>query len=254
MTGNRNFFILSGLLLFFVSGACATRQIKMEQAVLKQYVDALQESNADSSQSLTEIREEQQHIKGELERIQHLSGKDRESLEERISKLEASNEELSGNLEQIKKDFSESLLKIEKLISSQSASKSAGNESGQKLSIDARYKNARNSHIKKDYDKAESFYLTIVGSRSKWYDERARFYLGTMYYDMANYKQSVITLQEMVEKYPNSQFVPTAVLVQGKAFLMLNQKKEAEVFFRDLISRFPGSKEAKEAEKRLSGK
>ena len=72
-----------------------------------------------------------------------------------------------------------------------------------------------------------------------------------MYADSGQYKKAIIAFQEFADKYPKSKNIANAVYAQAESFLALNQKKEAEVFFKDVIQRFPRTKEASLARKRL---
>ena len=120
-----------------------------------------------------------------------------------------------------------------------------------KMSLDQRYKTAKKLEQEKKYDEAEKYYTSMVGIPSKWYDERARFFLGSMYYDMNKKQESIVTLQDFIDKYPNSKSVPKAILLQADSFVALSQKSNAEIFYKDLITRFPKTKEAEKAKSSL---
>ena len=87
----------------------------------------------------------------------------------------------------------------------------------------------------------------MIGIPSKWYDEKARFLLGSMYYDMNKKQEAIVTLQDFIDKYPGSKSVPKAMLIQAESFVALNQKSNAEIFYKDLITKFPNTKEAEKA-------
>lgn len=124
-------------------------------------------------------------------------------------------------------------------------------EALQDIDIDDRYKNARAEHENKNYIEAEKYYKSMIGSKSSWYDERARFFLGKMYSDSGEYKKSIVTLQDFIDTYPKSKNIANALYAQAESFEKMKQKKEAEVFYKDLIQRFPNTKEAKQAKDRL---
>jgi TolA-binding protein len=54
-----------------------------------------------------------------------------------------------------------------------------------------------------------------------------------------------------VDKYPKSKNIANAVYAQAECFMSLDQKAEAQVFFKDVIQRFPRAKEATLAKQRL---
>ena len=120
-----------------------------------------------------------------------------------------------------------------------------------KISLDKRYKAAKKLEQEKNYQEAEKYYVSMVGIPSKWYDERARFFLGSMYYDMDKRQEAIVALQDFIDKYPSSKNVPKAILIQADSFVALNQKSNAQVFYKDLITRFPKTKEAEKAKTSL---
>jgi TolA-binding protein len=120
-----------------------------------------------------------------------------------------------------------------------------------KMNIEKRYQMGRKSHEEKKHQDAEKYYLSVVGAPSKWFDEKARFFLGSLYYEMGKYNEAIVTLQDLVDKYPNSKNVSNAMLIQGESFSALKQDKNAAIFYQDLITRFPKSKEAEKARSKL---
>lgn len=58
--------------------------------------------------------------------------------------------------------------------------------------------------------------------------------------------------QKFVTLYPKSDKAPLAILKQGEAFLKLNMKKEAKVFWEKLIKEYPQSTEASQAKSKIA--
>jgi TolA-binding protein len=189
-------------------------------------INDLQVASANNAQSIEELKADVAKLHGDIEKLEHLIQQNE------AAKTEALNKNNIAEAEQAQD------AKLEQ-------------EAVQNVDIDEQYKLARKNHDQKNYSEAEKYYTAIVGGKSAWYDEKARFFLGQMYADSGQYKKAIIAFQEFADKYPKSKNIANAVYAQAESFLALNQKKEAEVFFKDVIQRFPRTKEASLARKRL---
>jgi len=79
----------------------------------------------------------------------------------------------------------------------------------------------------------------------------SQFWIGEIYYLEKKYEKAIIKYQNVIEKYPDSGKVPAALLKQGLSFAELADRQSSVLFFNELIRRFPGSKEAEIAGKKL---
>jgi TolA-binding protein len=255
---NRLLLILPLMLLFASCRTSADIQREKDMGELRQELSRVQSNNADTGQNLDSVKEDIQKLKGDLEKLQHGSNADRENYLKKISDLEAKldakfdkiTKDLADNIESMKKDFQDAVKKIDDVA--MTGKKESKKEAVQdKMNLDARYKKARKLHKSKNYTEAESLYATVAGSKSKWYDERAKFYLGSILFDQDKYKEAVIKIQEFLDAYPDSGFAPAGLFIQAQCFIKLKKTKDAKVFFQDLISKFPKSKEAGQAKEKL---
>lgn len=230
-------------------------------------------SLADAIQSNEEIKIEQEKLKGRIEKLEFELNNKINEINKKLDQMIGANtneqpeqniqsEHSATNVEQVlnteKVDNSveqEGLPNIEKIPTQMEAEKVTEElkvvEDLSQLSLDERYKIAKKLEHEKKHDEAEKYYTSIIGSPSKWYDERARFFLGSMYYNMGKYKDAIIVLQDFVEKYPNSKNVPSSILTQAESFISLKQTKNGEIFLKDVVTRFPKTKEAEKAKTRL---
>jgi len=232
---SRPFWIFFIFAVLF-SSCITTGSVKKEEETATQISD-LQALSASNTQSIDELKAENERVKGEIEKLNYL-------LKQHEAALNALNKHGSPAAAPVAAEAATA----EAVVAS-----TATDDELKDVDIDTKYKTARKLHEEKKYEEAEKYYLSMVGTRSVWYDERVRFFLGTMYYENANYKQSVLTLQDFIDKYPKSRNVSTAIYTQAESFIQMDQKKDAKVFLNDLISRFPKSKEAEKAKKRLKG-
>ncbi len=80
---------------------------------------------------------------------------------------------------------------------------------------------------------------------------RASFYLGETAYRAKDYKTAIANYGIIVEKYPDSPLTKSSYFMIGKSFAMLGDKKNAKLFFDELLSRYPNDKLSKDARKEL---
>jgi TolA-binding protein len=57
--------------------------------------------------------------------------------------------------------------------------------------------------------------------------------------------------QKVIERYPQGNKVPAALLKQGMAFTALGDTENAKLIFKELLARYPQSTEAKAAAQKL---
>ena len=81
----------------------------------------------------------------------------------------------------------------------------------------------------------------------------ARYPLAETYYNEGDFKKAILLFEEVVSKHPTSQWAPWAMVRQGECFDKLGQRANAELFWQDVIDRYPRTKAAKEAKTLLGG-
>lgn len=263
---SKNIIFISLSLLLTLASCRTSGDIKREKEItdIRQEISKVQTANADTGQNLDNVTDEIQKLKGEIEKVEHNRAQDKEDyskvnedLKQKIkdleTKIDKNYKELGERIDLMKKDFQDAVKKLEEVANAETkqAAATAASSDLKKKDLEDRYRKARKFHIAKNFTEAEKYYTSITGSKSKWYDERARFFLGTLMFDKGEYEKAVIKLQEFVDAYPNSQYVPVAMSIQAQCLLKIKKPKDAKVFLQDIISRFPKSKEAKEAKEKL---
>lgn len=82
--------------------------------------------------------------------------------------------------------------------------------------------------------------------------DNAHFWIGECYRMQKMYDLAVLAYQKVIDKYPEGNKVPVAMLHQGITFEMINDKTTAELVFKKLVKDFPKTKEAEVARKKLT--
>lgn len=81
--------------------------------------------------------------------------------------------------------------------------------------------------------------------------DNAQFGIGESYYKGKMYKKAILAYQKVIETYSKGNKVPDAYFKQGLAFAELGEVENARIVFEDLIRKFPDSKNAGWAKKKL---
>ncbi|MCX6112382.1 MAG: tetratricopeptide repeat protein [Proteobacteria bacterium] len=262
-----NFFSCLIILFFssFILISCVTPGSVNQGQPASDTVNNMELTVANSAQAAEELKAGQEQIKGRLEKLEHDLNTRMDELNKRLdqivgvqTKTEQSiagtqatsisteiQPEITGQ-NQIEQNKETAVQTEDKGITTMPVTTDLSS-----ISLDQRYKTAKKLEQEKNFNEAEKYYLSIINIPSKWYDERARFFLGSMYYDMNKNQEAIVTLQDFIDKYPKSKNIPRAILLQADSFVALNQKDNAEVFYKDLITRFPKTKEAGKARSNL---
>jgi len=215
---------------------CVTMGSTKQEENVKVSIDELRLSSANNSQAIEELKAENEVLKGEIEKINFLVKQKDQALDVRLLAIEA---KISSTTPPSNE------------TSQQVVAPPPSVATATEVDIDKRYKMARKYHEEKKFDDAEAYYRSTIGTPSKWYEERALYFIGVMDYDKKDYEKAVIALQEFADNYPKSKNMSSAIYYQGESLKALGKNDEAKLFFEELMSKFPKSKEAREVKKRL---
>jgi tol-pal system protein YbgF len=75
----------------------------------------------------------------------------------------------------------------------------------------------------------------------------AQFYIAQYHYGQHDYETAVREYDIVLEKYPNNNKTPEALLYKGQALAQIGRRTDAAAEWKDLIGRFPRAPEAKTA-------
>ena len=134
------------------------------------------------------------------------------------------------------------------------ATRSSGSAapSGPAPSAESLYSNGYRDLQSGKYDLARSEFQDYL----KYYGKtdlaaNAQFYIGEISYKQKNYQQAITEYDKVLNDYPKSFKLASALLERGRAFIDLGQKSSGIRDLRDVVKRFPGSEEDRYARAKL---
>ncbi len=114
------------------------------------------------------------------------------------------------------------------------------------------YKRAKSFLDKGKYDSSrlefEKFINLFPDSKNA---DNARFWIAETYYREKWFEKSILEYQKVIEKYSTGNKVAAALLKQGYSFAALGEKANSRLILKELIKKYPDSKEAAFAKKKL---
>lgn len=114
------------------------------------------------------------------------------------------------------------------------------------------YRDGLSDYTKGNYDLAiQSFrtYLTFFPKTSLV--PNAQYWLAESYYSKREFLRAIREFDRLIKEYPSSSKVPSAMLKQGYAYLELGEPTQGQSVLRELVAKFPRSREARLAQDRL---
>jgi tol-pal system protein YbgF len=79
----------------------------------------------------------------------------------------------------------------------------------------------------------------------------AQFYVGQIAYNKGDYAAAIEAFDAVLERYPQNPKTSTAHLMKGQALLKSGQRTRAAQEFRECVSKFPRTDDAKQAQYQL---
>ncbi len=114
------------------------------------------------------------------------------------------------------------------------------------------YEAARASFEDKKYKEAREKFEAFMKEFPK--DKlagNARFWIAETYYAEKDYAGAIVEYDALLKNYPNSEKAPGALLKQGYSFIEMGDKKAARGILEQLKEKYPKSREAALAKKKL---
>ncbi|MDF1551470.1 MAG: tol-pal system protein YbgF [Deferrisomatales bacterium] len=81
--------------------------------------------------------------------------------------------------------------------------------------------------------------------------DNALFWIGESYYDQAQYEQAILEYDKVIQKFPQADKVPSALLKQAFAFDAIGDPTDAKILLRKVLREHPDSEQAVIARKKL---
>lgn len=128
----------------------------------------------------------------------------------------------------------------------------APNPTAAPISADTLYQNALRDYTSGKYDLArQEFSDYLKNFSTSDLAGNSQFYLGEVDYAQSNFQGAVTEYDKVLYEYPKSNKVAAALLKKGMAEAKLGQKASAARDLREVVRRFAGSDEARQANARL---
>ncbi len=232
-----------------------TKNIKKIKTDLKAHIKKwnkknkkLQATQAELRSLLRELREEARNLQGRLEKSTRLSEMSAKKNQEHYKMIQSIMKRLLHIEAYLGMESTESMMP-----SAAEPVKLDKDRPAKKLTGDELYAAAKKLFDEGNYDAAREQFQAFLNENPKSKKaDNAQFWIGETYYHEKWYEKAILGYQKVIEKYPNGNKVSGALLKQGLAFYNIDDKGNARLILKELIRKFPKSKEAQIAKKKLS--
>lgn len=259
--------IYSYLLLFFIvlsmAGCATSRDLRALRSELNQRmdeklssisadlddikknvsaVDAVRKGQANTAADMTDLRENLQQLRGQVE-----------SLRKDFTAGTKKDDQRFDNI-LLKINFIENFLEIGSKQSTSDASDKNGKAAGGIASKDAAkaqekgraYSAAYQLFTEGNYEKARGEFQNFLAAYpNSEYSDNAQFWLGECYFSEKKYEAAILEYEKIIKNYPNSNKVRYALLKQGLSFLKMGDKTSAKLLLQEVIKNYPNTSQAR---------
>jgi tol-pal system protein YbgF len=208
-------------------------------------LDSIRKEQADSAADLSELRENIQQLRGQVE-----------SLKKDLSAISKKDDQRLDNI-LMKINFIENFLEIGNKHNSSDASdkngkSAAGTSSKDPPDKDKAYSSAYQTFKEGNYSKARTEFQNFLSTYpNSEYSDNAQFWVGECYFFEKKYEAAIIEYEKVTKNYPNGNKVPYALLKQGLSFLNLGDKTSAKLLLQEVIKNYPNTSQARIARSSL---
>jgi tol-pal system protein YbgF len=225
--------------------------VDAELATLKknsEALEAMRKGQADASADITDLRENLQQLRGQVETLKKDSALNTKKDEQRFDNI------------LLKINFIENFLEIgNKNTSSDASDKnnktvggSAAKDPVKKQDKEKAYSAAYQIFKEGNYDKARTEFQNFLAAYpDSEYSDNAQFWVGECYFFENKYETAILEYEKVTKNYPNGNKVPYALLKQGISFLKLGDKTSAKLLLQQVIKNYPNTSQARIARSSL---
>ena len=202
---------------------------------------------------LEEMNEDIRILSGRLEEMEHSMQQQQRKAEglekKRQEKLDRLERRVGQNLEHIQS--------MEQYLNMESTKKpvavtTPGISAKKPVSEEEIYRSAKQAFDQGDSEAARRGFQEFIKRYPKSKNaDNAQFWIGEIYYREKWYEKAILEYQNVIEKYPQGNKVPAALLKQGLAFSSIGDKANAKLILEELNRKYPKSNEAKVAAETL---
>lgn len=213
-----------------------------------------------SLDSINQLNNQMGSMQKSVQEVQASSGA-------RIDTLATQTQGLSDNLQDVQArvgKLSQQLTDVQSLLQSIDGKMSGGgsssgglganapNPTAPPISADTLYQNALRDFTSGKYDLArQEFSDYLRNFPANDLAGNSQFYIGEIHYAQNDFQGAVTEYDKVLYNYPKGNKVPAALLKKGMSEVKLGQKASGTRDLREVVRRFPGSDEARQATARL---
>lgn len=236
--------------------------LSKDVTTLKEYsLSAMKESQSSILIQTSDISKELQTLKGRFDENRYFMDKtikdllsEREVQQAKITSIENELKELKAKIANPPADKKEASYPQESQKETSAAAPetkatvAADVNDPQKLYDDAQidFKEKRYADARQKFEKfAKDFPKHALAPNSY-------FWLGESYYADKKYEDAILAYEAFLKKYPRHEKTRGAMLKQAYAFLEIGDRKTGKVLLEKVIERYPNSREAELAEKKIA--
>jgi len=228
-------------------GALRAELSRSEETYRNQY--------ADLRALMNDMREDVQELRGQLEE----SGYDAQQR----AKSDARRQEEWNSLEKQLQSSLDRIIRLEAYLGMEPSEKRLPSEEAPRTepqagkpaieqTPDGLYAAAKQRFDRGEYEDARQLFQALLAQHPKSDNaDNAQFWIGEVYYHEKWYEKAILEYQKVMENYPKGNKVRSALLKQGLAFSNLGDGDNAKLILKELVRKYPKSKEAQIAEKKL---
>lgn len=206
---------------------------------------AIRKSHANTSADFTEIRDQLQQLRGEIETLRK---------ETAASLPKDKDEELNARIDALamKISFIENFLEIGKKETSGNNNDTSATRDQGKSDKAGAYAAAYQTFKNGNYAKArEAFQEFLVTYPSGEYADNAQYWIGECYFFEKQFEKAILEYEKVTRKFPSSNKVPYALVKQALSFQNLGDKASAKLLLQQVIKEYPDTSQARVARSKL---
>jgi tol-pal system protein YbgF len=216
--------------------------LQKEQEKNTETLVSLRKGQANASADFTELRDQVQQLRGEVETLKKETSRDtNKDDKEKIDSLLLKINFIENFLEISKKDSASD-------IDSSASAKDPSGKQGKAAIYAAAYQTFKNGNYLKAREAFQGFLAAYPAGE---YSDNAQFWIGECYFFEKKYEKAILEYEKVTKKFPSSNKVPYALLKQGISFHNLGDKASAKLLLQQVIKDYPNTSQARIARTKL---
>ena len=232
-------------------------QLRKQRQALESNIEGrnqeLRKQSAGLRAILEEMNEDIRILSGRLEELEYSI----KQQQRKTAEIEKQKEEKLNRIAERADQNSEKILHMEKYLNLESTKRpvtavTPGVSAKKPLSEDEVYRSAKHAFDQGDSEAARKGFQDFI---KRYPDSKnadnAQFWIGEIYYREKWYEKAILEYQNVIEKYPQGNKVPAALLKQGLAFSSIGDQANSKLILEELLRKYPKTNEAKIAAEKL---